>query len=977
MESFLSLVAKDLYRRRGADLSRTAVVFPNKRAGLFFNDCLTPLSERPVWAPVYLTISELMSRRTQLRPADPIRMVCELHRIFCQATGSQETLDDFYFWGELLIADFDDLDKNLVDADRLFQNLSDLRKLSEGNDFLTEEQVEAIRLFFTNFSPDRSTELKERFTRLWNVLDKVYHGFRRSLSAKGVGYEGMRYRQAVEQPLDGDRTEYDCYAFVGFNVLNRAEHRLFRQIQGTGKALFYWDYDRFYKDNPYHEAGEFIRRNLADFPSALQDEAFDCLSRPKKIRCLSAQTENAQARYMAEWTGELPAGVPERENAVVLCNEALLMPVCHSLSPAVQQVNITMGFPLRQTPIVGFIEALTDLQLRGYDAERDTFRLEKVLRILRHSCFALLSDRGKQLAADLQQSMRLFPTPGELQKDPATELLFKPCRGQAELMGYLLAAVEKTAEAYRNRKEAGQAPDLFDQLYHEALFKTYTTLKHVASLMEEGVLAVEKETLCTLLGRLLQQLSVPFHGEPAAGLQIMGILETRNLDFKRLAILSLGEGLLPKTGSHTASFVPYNLRKAFGMTTPEHENAVYAYYFYRLVQRAEDITFLYNDFSENAVSREASRFLHQFLLEYPGQVAEEEALPLQRAVLTPAQGISPSATGAIEKSPEAYRRLLERYDTRRNPKAYLSPSALNCYIDCPLRFYLQQVLRLRAPQNTEEDIDSARLGNLFHYAAETLYTSLLPDSARKVGAESIRSFLHEGEKMERLLDKVFADRLFNLRKGEKLHYNGLHLIYRNVVKTFLLNLLRFDERHAPFRVGGCELPVREDREVPLPDGSALPVRLGGTIDRLDRLAGCVVRIMDYKTGSKKQKMPATLEELFVPAKDRPSYAFQTFLYSAIVNRSETQRGTPPEAVRPALFYPRLATAESYSPALSIGPPRKSVTIEDFAHEYEAPFREHLDRLLREIFDPSVPFSPCQDKTLCTYCDCRRLCRRDT
>lgn len=989
MESFLSLVARDLYRRHAGDLSRTAVVFPNKRAGLFFNDCLAPLSDKPVWAPAYLTISELMGQRTSLLPADPIRMVCELHRIFCEETGSLETLDDFYFWGELLISDFDDLDKNLVDADQLFQNLSELREISPSNDFLTEEQVEAIRLFFANFSPDRKTELKERFMKLWNALDKIYHRFREELAQSGTGYEGMRYRQAVEKPANDGFGNYDCYAFVGFNVLNKSEHTLFRQAQATGKALFYWDYDRFYKDNPYHEAGEFIRRNLADFPQALQDDAFDCLSHPKKIRCLSAQTENAQARYMAEWTANLPTDCPERENAIVLCNEALLMPVCHSLSAAVQEINVTMGFPLRQTPIVDFISTLLDLQIHGYDAQRDCFRLEKAVRVLRHSCFALLSEQGNKLAESLQQSMRLFPTPQELQADEASTLLFTPHTDRKELMEYLLATIRSIAAAYRDHQSEDEKDNLFNQLYHEALFKTYTTLRHVDDLMEEGVLDLQPETLCTLLAKLLQQLSIPFHGEPAAGLQIMGILETRNLDFKRLAILSLGEGLLPKGSNRSASFIPYNLRKAFGMTTPEYEDAVYAYYFYRLLQRAEDVTFLYNDFSENAVSREASRFLLQFLLEYPSLVsAKGESSLLSRAALVPQQSACSFELSGVEKTQQVCLLLQERFDVRKNPKAFFSPSALNSYIDCPLRFYLQHVLRLRAPQDMTDDIDSAQLGTLFHYAAQLLYSQILPDSRKIVSRTSIHSFLEDKEKLELLLDRVFASQLFHLKKGEKLHYNGLHLLYRNVIKTFIINLLRYDEQRTPFAVLACEHSVLEDISLELPGKLLLPLRIGGTIDRLDRQIasetpapqGEYLRIMDYKTGSKRQKNAASVEELFVSGKDRPYYAFQAFFYSAIVSRKAAIANEPDsekqlrnQPVRPALFYPRLATSPRYSTAISIGEPRKAVPVMDFAKEYEAEFRERLRGLLKEIFDPSVPFYPCRDKTLCTYCDCRSLC----
>ncbi len=984
MDSFLMMVARDLYRRFGADLSRIAVIFPNKRAGLFFNDHLASMDTRPIWAPTYFTISELMYRFSDLKPADEIRMVCDLYRIFCEETGSQESLDSFYFWGELLIADLDDLDKNRVDADRLFSNLNDLKNISESADFLTEEQVEAIRMFFRNFSADRHTELKERFLHLWNALEKIYHRFRNELEAQGVGYEGMIYRRVVEQKELPFPEQFDTYVFVGFNVLNRVEHLLFDRIRLEGKALFYWDYDHFYTQKSYHEAGEFIRRNLVDFPSELDDSLFDALSRPKQVRYIAASTENAQARFMKEWTANRPADVPERENAIVLCNEALLMPVCHSLSADVERLNVTMGFPLRQTPVVGFISALVDLQIHGYDTERHCFRLEKVLSVLHHNCYALLSDKGKELIAYLQKTMRMFPLPEELQLDEPTTFLFTPCSEQEGLMDYLLEAIRILAVAYKKKQAENPNEDIFEQLYREALFKTYTTLKRISGLIAEKVLQVTSETLHVLLTKLLVQLTVPFHGEPVVGMQVMGILETRNLDFRRLAVLSLGEGLLPKA-NHMASFIPYNLRKAFGMTTPEHKNAVYAYYFYRLLQRAEDVTFLYNNHSENAVSREESRFLHQFQLEWAENGAEGKTI--SHYVLTPSLALSSLSLPQVEKTDAVYRSLLERYDLRYNPKAYLSPSALNSYIDCPLKFYYQQVLQLKTAEEVSEDMDAIRLGTLFHYAAELLYTKILPDRTGLVRAESIAAFIEDKVKMELLLDRIFAEKLFALRKGERVQYNGLQLIYRKVIKDYIVSLLDYDRKRAPFQILACELPVRDQIELELSDGTSLPLCIGGIIDRLDVYTSNesdtepkVLRIVDYKTGSKAQAAVREVEALFESDTARPYYTFQTFFYSSILTRNTYSAGRlvpgePPYPVRPTLFYPKLAGDPLYDPSVKMGFGRKTYPLKNYKEECEAEFSGRFRLLLQEIFDREVPFSCCTDVAICAHCDCAAICHR--
>ena len=279
MKTFLQLVAHDLYAKIGNDLSRTAIVFPNKRASLFFNEYLAAETDRPLWSPAYVSISELFRQLSPLKSGDPIRLVCELYKVFREETHSEETLDDFYFWGELLISDFDDVDKNLVDADKLFSNLQELKNIMDGYDFLDQEQEEAIRQFFQNFSIEKRTELKAKFISLWDKLGDIYRHYRRNLTELGIAYEGMMYRNVMEQ-LNTDRLRYDRYVFVGFNVLNRVETRFFQLLQNAGKAMFYWDYDVFYtrlpreQKPPYtHEAGEFILRNLKLFPNQLPSTA--------------------------------------------------------------------------------------------------------------------------------------------------------------------------------------------------------------------------------------------------------------------------------------------------------------------------------------------------------------------------------------------------------------------------------------------------------------------------------------------------------------------------------------------------------------------------------------------------------------------------------------------------------------------------------------------------------------------------------
>ena len=529
MQSFLQLVAHDLYAKIGNDLSRTVLIFPNKRANLFFNEYLAGESDQPIWSPAAMSISDLFQKLSVQKTGDPIRLVCELYKVFKEETESQETLDDFYFWGELLISDFDDVDKNLVDADKLFSNLQDLKSLMDDYEFLDKEQEEAIQQFFRNFSIERRTELKEKFISLWDKLGTIYHHYRKNLTELGIAYEGMLYRNVIEQ-LDTDQLKYDKYIFVGFNVLNKVEKEFFRKLQKADKAIFYWDYDIFYTQQiKKHEAGEFINRNLKDFPNELPASYFDSLKKPKKIRYISASTENAQARFLPEWIRTTFSSDNEKENAVVLCNEALLLPVLHSIPEEVKNVNITMGFPLAQTPVYSFINAAMELQTNGYRFDTGRFTYETVSAILKHPYTRQLSTKADIIERELTKTNRFYPLPSELKQDEFLANLFTPRNGIKELCNYLIGLIKDISTLYRKE---GEYNDIFNQLYRESLFQSFLKINRLYSLIESGELNIQTHTLKRLISKVLTSSNIPFHGEPAIGMQVMGVLETRNLDFR-------------------------------------------------------------------------------------------------------------------------------------------------------------------------------------------------------------------------------------------------------------------------------------------------------------------------------------------------------------------------------------------------------------------------------------------------------------
>lgn len=957
METFLKQVAHDLYNKTEGNFTKVAIVFPNKRASLFFNEYLAQESDCPIWSPTYVSISELFRQSSDLSIADPIKLVCDLYKVFQKATGSKETLDDFYFWGEMLIADFDDADKNMADTHALFSNLKDLNELMDNYDFLEEGQKEALSQFFHNFSINQVTELKQRFISMWNVLGDIYTEYKALLESQSIAYEGMLYRQVIEQ-LDVEALPYNKYIFVGFNVLNKVEHTLFKKLNEAGKAMFYWDYDTFYLNKTPHEAGEFIRRNLRDFPSELPASFFDNLNQPKEVTFIESPTENGQVRYLPQWIRENLTS-QEKETAVVLCNEALLQPVLHALPDNVKHINITMGFPLSQTPAYSFVNALMELHTSGYNPNNGRYLFAEVISVLKHPYTRQLSPEAEKLEQTLTRDNRFYPLPSELKQDNVLELLFTPRRNNLDLCSMLSEALKEVAVIYQ--QQAASHSDAFDQLYRESLFKTYTLVNRFHTLIESKELNVQAGTFQRLLIRVMSSSSIPFHGEPAIGMQVMGVLETRNLDFRHLIMLSVNEGQLPKAGGDS-SFIPYNLRKAFGMTTIDHKIAVYAYYFYRLMQRAEKVTLVYNTATDGINRGELSRFMLQFLIEW--------GYPVLRKQLEAAQSPQDSTPIIIEKTPDVMERMKSVFDIRNNPKALISPSALNCYLDCPLKFYYKYVALLSAPDEVTADIDSAKFGSIFHYAAEHIYKDLTAHG-KLISKENLETLLKDEVRLQTYVDNGFKELFFNLPPNEQPEYNGIQLINSAVIVKYIQQLLRNDLRYAPFTFVGSEQRIFENIEIYTPTGD-IQSRIGGIIDRIDS-KGESLRIVDYKTGGDADT-PANVQSLFIPDKKRSNYVFQTFLYASIVCKKLREKNDS-RLVAPALLYIHRAASENYSPVIQMGEPRKPKEPVDNFAQYEGDFRENLKTLLEDIFNPDISFTQTEIEDKCAYCDFRALCKK--
>ncbi len=940
------------------DMRDVTVVFPGKRAGMFLSRELALLSDKPVWAPHYCTMNDLFQSLTPLQVADPLECICQLYSVMQEVLGANyaETLDDFWSWGEVLMTDFDDIDKHMANAKAIFTNIADQERL-KNLDYLDDGQRETLKRFFGRFSLESSTRLQEKFLHTWSHMYDIYTLLHERLLAEGKLWEGALLRHVTEQMqsdesliqklLEGKR----AIVFAGFNVLNSVENTMMRSIQSEGKARFYWDYDIYYCDtNKEYEAGYFMKQNLSNFPSAITDtEAFDNFSHLSDVTFIACTSDNAAARYVAS---------PHDAQAIVLCNEALMQPVLHAIPETAKEVNVTMGFPIADTPVYGIIMALLRMQIEGYDADRKRFRYPFEQTLRRQPLYELLNEED------------CFVYQGD-----STE----------KLLNYLLKHLRLIALHYAQIEE----PNIFEQLYSEVTFR----IDRMICLLGEQLSIINYQLSISTLRRLLRQMmtsaKIPFHSEPDRGLQLMGVLETRCLDFEHMLLLSVEEGNLPR-GMHTNSFIPESLREAFGLTTQRHRIAVYAYYFYRLVQRCEHLTCIYNESTNDGVQHEMSRFLRQMLA--------ETDIPIKTRWLRSQPEPKTSQPLVVEKTEEVMERLRQRYDQNCSDGEHvmLSPSAINTYMDCPMQFYLNNVLRIRREEDPEEGISADIIGTIFHDTAEFFYEWLQERTGQKTitadmlcekkGEDKfvVKDVIHR--ELQRMLHVVFDvcwfhptddfDRLPEIRRrfntatqkslpitGEEWRgssYKGTVLIAHDVLLRYLLELIRYDARHAPFRIIGTE----KDRTIEFKIQNS-KFKIGGRIDRIDVMNGRL-RIVDYKTGSHEpNKEKIKMENVVALDKAHERYYFQIFLY-ALAEMEEAEATLP---IQPVLFFPIKAAAGDYDPTLMID----GEVVDDFAAQHAEAFKEGLQNILEDIFNPEKPFTCTTDTKVCEYCKLGQIC----
>jgi len=965
MEYFLESIAESLHKEFGNTLNRHCLVFPGRRAGLYFLKYLAAGISKPVWAPSVLTINELFRSYSSLQTAGNEILLFELYKVYRKLKKSPESFDDFYFWGDMLLNDFDDVDKYLVNASKLFRNVLDIKNIDQQFGGLTDLQIEIVRRFWINFNFDKPTSEKSGFISIWSILDELYSSFRSILEKKNLAYEGMIFRALAEKSNKEfvSETRWEMVHFIGFNALNECEKVIMTNLKKADKARFYWDYDNSYiKEGNLNSAGFFLKDNLKifgnDMPASWSyDTMLSTRSQRVHRRVIDTSSDVAQVKLISQLIKELPDLKPDNTHhtAVVLADENLLMPVLTSLPENIGDINITMGHPLKQTLVYTLIRNLMDLQNSATLTDSIVrFSHKNVIGLLKHTLLSgLMNESDNQIINDITKTNLIWVPSDRFEQSEYLSRIFRKPLSPALLSDYFKDILSLIATNDEKAKDNSDDNPVQRNIRNEFIYRVVLSINRLETILVSPVVTFTTDTYIKILDRMLRIQSVPFSGEPLTGVQVMGILETRALDFENLIILSVNEGVLPAVSSGS-SFIPFSLRDAFGLPSVNHQESIYAYHFYRLLQRAENVTFIYNSNSEGLRSGEMSRFLTQMKYE---KGMNPDFMDLTFEIKSHA-----SISDRIDRSEEHALQLHSMF-LDSNVGRLLSPSAINTWLSCRMKFYYRYVNRLKEPDKIAADIDPAMLGNILHEIIKNLYNNYI---GQVLTGEIVYSLIRNRQLLAKVIDEAINEKF---RDGSGGIISGNELIVRDVLMAYLLRILYTDKTLAPLTILNLEdtfsfvLPI-------LSNGSKIEVKTGGKADRID-VVNRVTRIVDYKTGTVSEIINS-INDLFADDRKKDSDGWlQTLLYCEAFLANN-----PGIDIRPSVYKIKKLGGAIPADKLKVKTDVKNdVVIDDYKTVREE-FIFGLGGIITTIFSNDEPFIMTTDiRGKCSYCPYRSLCMR--
>ncbi|MCM1336437.1 MAG: PD-(D/E)XK nuclease family protein [Candidatus Amulumruptor caecigallinarius] len=988
-EPFLRRVAAAYALNEPELLGDCLFVFPNKRSATFFTHHLRSLLTPPALLPATTSINEFVADLSELVEASRYDRLFIIYNEYRRITGEDVEFDRFIYWGDMLLSDFDDVDRYLVDPSALFVNVKRFREIR--SNYLTEDQLRIIGRywggvedytadiegFWQHVTAGGGERAAGRFVKLWEVLDELYHAYHRQLAERGLTSPGRLYRDAVQTVRAGDELEYSRYVFVGFNVLSASELRIFELLHNRGLADFYWDIpapayrgrERVSREGVVsysNKAMRFISRNAEAFPSLydIHSGEYDNLPEPE-IRIINVPSRVGQAKVAGDelrrWAGEgLIDAANAIDTAVVMPDEGLFVTAVNSIPAEIKALNVTMGYPLKRTPVATFIKAVTSLHLRARrSGDTWMFFYEDVMALLAHSVAQTIDADASVKLADQVTRMRRFMVDSRVIADnyPSLAPIFTPVKERdladtARYINGILDMLERALDGLESRRER-DIHRKFLASYRLAL----STLLDAATT--HGVVMGEA-TAFQLLERALASETVPMKGEPLRGLQLMGVLETRALDFNNVIFMSMNERVFPRK-SYTRSFIPDVLRKAYRMSTVEHQESIFAYYFFRLISRARRVTLLYDGRTVGLRHSEMSRYVVQLLYAF-----RPAARITHIGATFDGRAYDPSRLAVMKDE-----RVMEKLRLYQIPGSgkNISASSLNVYIDCPMQFYLRHVEGLDIEDAATDYIDSSTFGKILHETAERLYATASPEGKypATVTAEWIDRVCDSADDtIPRIAHACIDENYLKLDEAER----GSSRLFtetrisRDLITDAIRHMLLCERERAPFTVIAAELPLQANMEL-VP---GVKVNIRQYIDRVDRVDGRL-RIVDYKTGRDPLSLSGWDRAFDGSLDTRPKAFVQLFFYCHVYRMA---KGTD-EPITPIIYSLHHIFTDGL-PGLTCGVRSDKVTITDYRDFYQE-FMDRLTPVVKEIFDPAVPFRQTEDVGghACKFCRFKPLC----
>lgn len=962
MPLFLKYIAEEISKEYGNDLSNICIIFPNRRSGVFFSHYLSQIIEIPVWPPEITTISNFVEDLSKLNNADRLSLIFKLYEEFRKVIKTSGNFDEFYYWGGMLLNDFDNIDKYLIPADSLFYNLKSLKDIESQFSFLDSEQIKIIKSFWENFNPEKPTVHKMSFRDIWSGLAEIYKLFNERILKEDNAYEGLIFKELVNI-LKADNNyplKFDHYLFIGFNALNKCEEFIFDYFRKRNVASFIWDYDELYLKDNIHEAGHFLRNNIRKFPPpkiANEKKLFNNLSIPnRKINVLAVPSDISQAKIINRLLKNIPSAIAEShdQTALVLPEESLLMPVLSSIPEEISDINITMGYPIKNTSVYSFIEFL--INLNKYVKEKEEgkcfYYYREVLSILNHQYIvSLKTEESRVIESSIKITNHIYISETDLQLNLLFKQIFNRQSAKNNFPEYLMAILFNILE--NNSENEGPKERSVSFIEKEFIYKVYLTIKRLSGILDEQNINIGFNVLMKVLLQTISSLRIPFEGEPLKGLQIMGLLETRLLDFENIILLSANEGVLPRR-TVDSSYIPYNIRRAFGLPVNEHNDAIYAYYFYRLIQRAKNIYLVYNSsVSDKGISSgEQSRFISQLekdtdFIIHKMNIGFDLSMTLPEKI-------------RIKKTKIIFERL-NRYLSDSGNNDYLSPSALNTYIDCSLRFYFRYIAGLKEAEEIIEDVDSMLFGSIIHKTMEELYKKHLNQT---ITTEIVDSILKNDDIIRDVIKNSFVSIYNKEDKNIDHELSGKNSLIFEIIRDYVEIVLKFDKKTAPFKIIALEENLYTQIHYTI-NGVSKKVDIGGTIDRIDSFRD-IIRIIDYKTG-KPGYSTKDLNTLFEKDNNtRNNSIFQTLVYSKIFYDFYPEK----QNICPSIYFIKDLNKPDYNWQIK----NEGKLIDNYFSLNEE-FSNNLNNLISELFNPEIPFIQTTEEKLCSHCPYTDICGR--